>query len=113
MDFTIKPFNRALLAAASATIVCAAPAYAIRYLTVEEAQRVLFPQNETFTSDTITLSETQRSTIESITDDSLQQSKIPYWRVMVPLGVGNIIFNISFAYLSVYAYDWVQAVFVG
>lgn len=40
-------------------------------------------------------------------------AKIPYWRVMLPLGVGNIIFNISFAYLSVYAYDWVQAVFIG
>lgn len=40
-------------------------------------------------------------------------AKIPYWRVMFPLGIGNIIFNITFAYLSVYAYDWVQAVFVG
>ncbi len=40
-------------------------------------------------------------------------AKVPYWRVMTPLGVGNIIFNISFAFLSVYAYDWVQAVFVG
>jgi membrane protein DedA with SNARE-associated domain len=40
-------------------------------------------------------------------------AKIPYWRVMFPLGVGNVIFNISFAYLSLYAYDWVQAVFVG
>ena len=40
-------------------------------------------------------------------------AKIPFWRVMIPLGTGNIIFNITFAYLSVYAYDWVQAVFVG
>ncbi len=40
-------------------------------------------------------------------------AKIPYWRVMGPLGAGNIIFNITFAYLSVYAYDWMQAVFVG
>lgn len=40
-------------------------------------------------------------------------AKIPYWRVMLPLGFGNIIFNIAFAYLSVYAYDWVQAVFIG
>jgi membrane protein DedA with SNARE-associated domain len=40
-------------------------------------------------------------------------AKIPYWRVMGPLGIGNIIFNITFAYLSVYAYDWVQTVFVG
>ncbi len=40
-------------------------------------------------------------------------AKIPYWRVMLPLGLGNMIFNISFAYLSVYAYDWVQTVFIG
>ena len=40
-------------------------------------------------------------------------AKIPYWRVMVPLGLGNVVFNIAFAFLSVYAYDWVQTVFVG
>ena len=40
-------------------------------------------------------------------------AKIPYWRVMLPLGMGNIIFNITFAYLCLYAYDWVQIVFVG
>lgn len=40
-------------------------------------------------------------------------AKIPYGRVMLPLGAGNIIFNIMFVYLVIYAYDWVQAVFVG
>ncbi len=40
-------------------------------------------------------------------------AKIPYVRVMAPLALGNIFFNISLAYLSVYAYDAVKAVFVG
>ena len=36
-------------------------------------------------------------------------AKIHYWRMMVPLGIGNIIFNVTFALLSVYAYyDWVH-----
>jgi membrane protein YqaA with SNARE-associated domain len=38
-------------------------------------------------------------------------AKIPYWRVIVPLGAGNIIFNVTFVYLVIYAYDWVKVVF--
>ncbi len=40
-------------------------------------------------------------------------AKISYLRVMVPLGLGNMVFNVSLAYLSIYAYDFIQAVFVG
>lgn len=40
-------------------------------------------------------------------------AKISYWRVMIPLGLGNMVFNVSLAYLSIYAYDFVQSVFVG
>lgn len=32
-------------------------------------------------------------------------AKIKYWKVMLPLSVGNIFFNISLAYLCVYACD--------
>jgi membrane protein YqaA with SNARE-associated domain len=38
-------------------------------------------------------------------------ARIPYWRVILPLGLGNIVFNITFAYLAIYAYDWVTLVF--
>ncbi len=43
---------------------------------------------------------------------SAGMAKISYLRVMIPLALGNIVFNISLAYLSIYAYDIVQAVFV-
>jgi membrane protein YqaA with SNARE-associated domain len=34
-------------------------------------------------------------------------AKIAYKKVMVPLALGNVVFNIAFAYVSVYASDWV------
>jgi membrane protein YqaA with SNARE-associated domain len=38
-------------------------------------------------------------------------ARIAYWRVMIPLALGNVVFNIAIAYLSVYAYEWVQFIF--
>lgn len=40
-------------------------------------------------------------------------AKIPYRRVMLPLALGNVVFNVALAYLSLYAYNFVHAVFVG
>ena len=34
-------------------------------------------------------------------------------RVMVPLALGNIVFNVGLAYLSLHAYTFVHAVFIG
>ncbi len=34
-------------------------------------------------------------------------ANISYKKVMVPLALGNIVFNIAFAYMSVYASEWV------
>ncbi|MHB1316783.1 MAG: DedA family protein [Minisyncoccota bacterium] len=34
--------------------------------------------------------------------------KYPFWRVMVPLGIGNIIFNIGLGLIAVYAYDFLK-----
>ncbi len=36
----------------------------------------------------------------------------PFWKVFVPLALGNIIFNVTLALLSVHAYSLVQAVFL-
>ncbi len=38
-------------------------------------------------------------------------ARIPYRKVMIPLALGNIVFNVAVAYLSVYAYDWMQNFF--
>lgn len=35
--------------------------------------------------------------------------RYPFWRVIAPLGVGNIIFNIGLALIAVHAYGFLQA----
>lgn len=35
----------------------------------------------------------------------------PFWRVMFPLGLGNLVFNIGLAFLSFYAYGFLQGIF--
>lgn len=37
-------------------------------------------------------------------------ARYPFWRVMIPLAVGNTIFNISLAYFAPYAYDFLQGI---
>lgn len=39
-------------------------------------------------------------------------ARYPFWKVMTPLVFGNIIFNISLAYLAIYAYPFVEKVFL-
>lgn len=41
---------------------------------------------------------------------SMGLSQYPYWRVMVPLGLGNLVFNISLAYLSTQAYSLLKGI---
>ncbi|KKS26342.1 MAG: hypothetical protein UU87_C0002G0021 [Parcubacteria group bacterium GW2011_GWA2_42_11] len=43
---------------------------------------------------------------------SMGLAKYPFWRVMVPLAIGNIFFNTGLAFLTVYAYNFVQRVFL-
>ncbi|OGI21505.1 MAG: hypothetical protein A2808_00490 [Candidatus Moranbacteria bacterium RIFCSPHIGHO2_01_FULL_55_24] len=35
--------------------------------------------------------------------------RYPFWRVMIPLGLGNLVFNISLALVAAYAYEYLQA----
>jgi len=41
---------------------------------------------------------------------SMGLSHYPYWRVIVPLGLGNLVFNISLAYFATQAYDLLRGV---
>lgn len=41
---------------------------------------------------------------------SMGLSRYPYWRVMVPLGMGNLVFNISLAYLATQAYALLKGI---
>ncbi len=37
-------------------------------------------------------------------------ARYPFWRVFIPLGLGNLVFNIGLAYLAIYAYSFLQGV---
>jgi len=41
---------------------------------------------------------------------SMGLSQYPFWRVMVPLGLGNLVFNISLAYLATQAYNLLKGI---
>lgn len=41
---------------------------------------------------------------------SMGLSHYPFWRVIVPLGLGNLVFNISLAYFAREAYDLLQGI---
>ena len=43
---------------------------------------------------------------------SMGLARYPFWRVIVPLGLGNLVFNISLAYLAVHAYDILRNTFL-
>jgi membrane protein DedA with SNARE-associated domain len=42
---------------------------------------------------------------------SMGLAKYPFWKVMIPLAIGNVVFNVLLAYLSVHAYGFIQSVF--
>jgi len=41
---------------------------------------------------------------------SMGLSQYPFWRVMAPLGLGNLVFNISLAYLATQAYNLLKGI---
>lgn len=42
---------------------------------------------------------------------SMGLARYPFWRVMIPLGLGNLVFNTSLAYLAIYAYGFLKNIF--
>jgi len=42
---------------------------------------------------------------------SMGLARYPYRRVMLPLGAGNLVFNVSLAFLASYAYDFLRSIF--
>ena len=61
-------------------IVISAPAYAVQYLTVEQAQSELFPQATGFTRLDITLSEAQEEAIEDAVVVRVRNRKLHIWK---------------------------------
>lgn len=61
----------------------AAPAYAVQYLTVEQAQKLMYPQAEGFVSMPVRLSAEQRKFVEKASGVRLRFPEQPVWQVTV------------------------------
>jgi Na+-translocating ferredoxin:NAD+ oxidoreductase RnfG subunit len=73
----------------TAPTVIAAPAYAVQYLTVEEAQRALFPEAAAFGRAEITLSVEQKRAVEKAAGVRVRNRELAAWRASAdggPLG---------------------------
>ncbi len=59
----------------------AAPAYAVQYLTVEQAQKLLYPQADGFVSMPVRLSPEQKKFVEKASGVRLRFPEQPVWQV--------------------------------
>jgi Na+-translocating ferredoxin:NAD+ oxidoreductase RnfG subunit len=92
-----------LLLPAAAALVTAVPAHAEVYLSVEQAQQLMFP-GATFEPAPVTLTDDQAAAIEKQTDTNVRNKKLQVWKVstggwfiadevvgkheFIPLGIG-------------------------
>lgn len=65
---------------AAPVAVVAAPAFAVQYLTVEQAQQALFPAATRFTPLPLELSAAQVRAIEELSDQRVRNAKPEVWR---------------------------------
>lgn len=63
-------------------LIATAPAYAVQYLTVEQAQKLMQPQAEAFVSAPLTLSPEQKRFVEKASGVRLHFVEQPIWKVM-------------------------------
>ena len=64
-----------------APIVWSADCFAQRFLSVEEAQRIAFPQATKFVEEELVLDESMRERIEAMSDVRVKGEKLKTWRV--------------------------------
>lgn len=62
------------------TVVICAPAFAVDYLTAEQAQKLLFAQADTFVDKTVTLSDDQRDRIKGLSGMRQRWETQKVWR---------------------------------
>lgn len=75
------PFPWWAVPAIVAPAAICAPAHAVQYLTVEQAQQTLFPDADRFVSQPVELSAAQREAIEDYADVRMRTDTQPVWRV--------------------------------
>jgi Na+-translocating ferredoxin:NAD+ oxidoreductase RnfG subunit len=66
--------------AAPPLIVASASAYAVQYLTVEQAQAALFPANTRFAAHRVELSGEQSRAIEEVSEQRVRESRPQVWQ---------------------------------
>ncbi len=71
-----------IVPAVCAPLVAAAPAYAVQYLTVEQAQKLMYPQADGFVSAPLGLTPEQKRFVEKASGVRLRFAEQPIWKVM-------------------------------
>lgn len=67
---------------AAPVVVVAAPAYAVQYLTAEQAQAALFPAGTSFAVHPLELTEAQREAIERDSDQRVREARPQVWQAL-------------------------------
>ena len=70
------------LIAPTIAAVAAAPAYAVQYLNIEQAQKQFFPQAERFESSPVELTREQKALVEKIAGVGMRYSTQPVWQAL-------------------------------
>jgi Na+-transporting NADH:ubiquinone oxidoreductase subunit C len=71
----------ALIAAPAVTLCAATPGYAVQYLSVEQAQRLMFGAGASFERRDVTLSQEMAREIEKNSGVKVSRLQQPWWRV--------------------------------
>ena len=64
-----------------ALTLMAAPAFAVQYLTIEQAQNVLFPQADSFAATPLLLTGEQKAFVEQAAGLRMRYARQPVWKV--------------------------------
>lgn len=85
------PSKKIFATAATAGIVISIPAFAISYLSVEEAQKVLFPDAQNFSREKIIFTAEQKVALEKLTGVKVTNTAQPLWRAFKKEGTQEVL----------------------
>lgn len=74
-------FTRSALVVTCSLVAYSAPAYAVRYMTTEEAQKILFPKASSFEASSFNLDQDKISQLKNLSRVRISQSQFAYWNV--------------------------------
>ncbi|MGQ9685351.1 MAG: FMN-binding protein [Thiobacillaceae bacterium] len=74
--------NWLIVPVACVSLVAAAPAFAVQYLTTEMAQKLMFPEADAFVPHPVRLNDEQKATVEKAAGVRMRFPEQPVWQVM-------------------------------